>query len=154
MKLAFARALVIAGVTALSASMLAQGQGPRRDGNWQVTVEMEMSGMPQRMPPMTMTQCVTKEEAADPSKAIPQGPAGRGGVPPDCKVSDYKAEGNKVSWSMKCEGQNPMTGTGEFTYVGETYNGTMKMNMENGRGGGPMTMTMKYSGKRLGDCTK
>jgi hypothetical protein len=53
---------------------------------------------------------------------------------------------------MRCEGDNPTTGTGEFVYSGDTYNGTMKMTT--GRGGQPMTMTMKYSGKRLGDCTK
>jgi hypothetical protein len=67
-------------------------------------------------------------------------------------VSDYKTEGNKVSWSMRCEGDNPMTGTGEIVYSGDTYLGTMKMTT--GRGGQPMAMTMKYSGKRLGDCTK
>jgi hypothetical protein len=144
--------LALAGLLALGTTIAAQGQGPRRDGNWQVTMEMEMPGMPQGMPPMTMTQCVTKEEAADPSKAIPRNPNGRGAMPPDCKVSDYKTVGNKVSWSMKCEGQNPMTGSGEFTYTGDTYTGVMKMNME--RNGQPMAMTMKYTGKRLGDCTK
>jgi len=53
---------------------------------------------------------------------------------------------------MRCEGDNPMTGTGEIVYSGDTYLGTMKMTT--GRGGQPMAMTMKYSGKRLGDCTK
>ena len=79
-------------------------------------------------------------------------PQGRGAVPGNCKSSDYKSEGNKVTWSMRCEGENPMTGTGEFVYSGDTYTGTMKMT--SGRGGQPMTMTMTYSGKRLGDCTK
>jgi hypothetical protein len=49
---------------------------------------------------------------------------------------------------MRCEGDNPMTGTCEIVYSGDTYLGTMKMTT--GRGGQPM----KYSGKRLGDCTK
>jgi Protein of unknown function (DUF3617) len=136
---------------AISVSLLAQMPG-RRDGNWQVTIEMEMAGMPQRMPPMTVTQCITKEQASDPSKLVPQAPGGRGGLPPDCKMSDMKTEGNKVSWTMKCEGQNAMTGSGEFTYTADAYTGTMKMNVE--RGGQPMAMTMKYAGKRLGDCTK
>jgi hypothetical protein len=124
--------------------------GPRRDGNWQVTMEMNMPGMPQGMPPMTMTQCVTKAEAEDPSKLVPQG--GRGGPPPECKVTDQKIDGNKITWSMRCEGANPMTGTGEFVYSGDSYVGTMQMTT--GRGGQPMTMTMKYTGKRLGDCVK
>ena len=38
------------------------------------------------------------------------------------------------------------------TFTGDTYTGTMKMDMA--RGGQPMAVTMKYNGKRLGDCTK
>jgi hypothetical protein len=144
----FAAALIAAAV--VSGSLLAQAPGVRRDGNWQVTMELNIPGMPQGMPPMTMTQCITKEQAADPSKLVPQG-AGRG-LPPDCKISDMKTEGNKTSWSMKCEGQTAMNGTGEFTFVGDTYTGLIKMDTD--RGGQPATMTMKYSGKRLGDCTQ
>jgi Protein of unknown function (DUF3617) len=137
----------IALTIGLSASLLAQHAGPRRDGRWEVKMEMDMPGMPQGMPPMTTTQCITPDEAKDPQKAMPQGGrGGRGGG--DCKVSDYKVDGNKVSWSMRCEGREPMTGTGEFVYEGDSYTGTIKMD----RGGQPMTM--KYSGKRLGDCTK
>jgi hypothetical protein len=139
---------------AVSVSLLAQG--PRRDGNWEVTMTMEMAGMPQgmSMPPIKTTQCITPEEAKDPAKTVPQRPAGRGGAanPDDCKVSDYKQDGNKISWAMKCEGAQPMAGTGEFIYTGDTYTGTMKMDMA--RGGQPMAVTMKYNGKRLGDCTK
>ena len=40
-----------------------------------------------------------------------------------------------------------MTGTVEFVYSADSYVGTMKMTT--GRGGQPMTMTMKYAGKRL-----
>jgi hypothetical protein len=106
---------------------------------------MSMPGVP-NMPETTFKQCVTPGEANDPSKAMP--PQGRGRGPSDCKVSDYKAEGNKVSWSMKCEGAQPMAGTGEFVYAGDTYDGTMKMDM------GGRSMEMKYRGKRLGDCNK
>ena len=147
MKLAAAASTAFLLVTL---SLTAIAQSPRRDGNWQVTMEMSVPGMPQKMPPMTLTQCLTPEDAKDPTKLAPQG--GRGATPSNCKVSDYKEQGNKVTWSMRCEGDNPMTGTGEFVYTGATYVGTMNMTTE--RGGQPMTMTMKYSGKRLGDCVK
>jgi hypothetical protein len=137
-------------VAAVSGSLLAQTPGARRDGNWQVTLEMEIPGLPQGMPPMTVNQCITKEQAADPSKLVPQG-AGRG-MPPDCTVSDMKTEGNKTSWSMKCDGQTAMTGTGEITFNADTYIGLMKITTD--RGGQPMTMNMKYTGKRIGDCDK
>ena len=48
---------------------------------------------------------------------------------------------------MTCP-KDQMTGSGEFLYAGDTYTGTMKMHA---RG---QEMTMKYTGKRLGDCTK
>jgi hypothetical protein len=41
-----------------------------------------------------------------------------------------------------------MSGSGEVVYSGATFEGLMKMVH------GGQTMTMKYSGKRLGDCTK
>jgi len=49
---------------------------------------------------------------------------------------------------MKCEGQDAMTGTGEITYGVGSYDGWMKMTTSKGE------MTMKYTGKRLGDCVK
>ena len=145
----------LAAVLALSAAVLAQG--PRRDGKWEVTTQMEMAGMPagRGMPAMTATQCITKEQADDPQKMTPQPPQ-RGGAQSDCKVSDYKMVGNKASWTMKCTTPQAVDGTGEMTYGDGTYEGTMTMNMTMARGGQsmPMQMTMKMNGKRLGDCTQ
>lgn len=141
----------LAGVLALSAAVFAQG--PRRDGRWEVTTQMEMAGMPggRGMPAMTATQCITKEQVDDPQKMTPQPPQ-RGGGQNDCKVSDYKVAGNKVTWTMKCTTPQEIDGTGDVTYGTDTYEGTMTMNMA--RGGQTMQMTMKMNGKRLGDCTQ
>jgi hypothetical protein len=151
---------VQAGVLALAVAgtaVLAAQAGPRRDGNWEITIDMQMPGMPNMpagmtMPPMKTTQCITKADAADPAKAIPARPQRGGGPPSDCTVSDYKTEGNKVSWSMVCTGANPMSGTGEMTYGADSYTGVM--NMHGQQAGLPMAVAMKYSGKRLGDCEK
>jgi hypothetical protein len=142
-------------VVALAAGAAAQDSGPRRDGNREVTMEMQMPNMPNMptgfsMPPMKTTQCITPADAADPTRAMP--PRGERGRAGECKVSDYKAVGNKVTWNMVCTGAEPMSGTGEFIYNTDSYTGTMVMNMA--RGGQGMAMTMKYTGKRLGDCTK
>src|SRR5262245_32443562 len=108
-----------AALVALSVAAFAQG--PRRDGNWEVQMQMEMPGMPAGMPPLTSTHGVTPEEAKDPSKLVPQGRGGRGRGRgnQDCTVTDQKVDGNKLTWSMKCEGEMPMTGTGEFVYAGD-----------------------------------
>jgi len=140
--------LAIAVVLGLTLPLVAQEV--RRDGNWEVKVEMSMPNMPtMNMPPMTMNQCITKEEAADPQKMVP--PSGRGNAPSDCKMSDYKVAGNKVTFTVTCPSQNSSM-SGEFLYGADKYDGTMKMDMA--RGGQTMTMNMKYSGKRLGDCVK
>ena len=87
------------------------------------------------------------EDAADPLKSMPQGRGGRG-MQGDCKATDYKVDGNKVTSSFKCEGANPVSGTSEFVYSGDSYTGTVKMDV------GGRSMAMKYTAKRLGDCVK
>ena len=67
-------ALLAVGVTLLA-------QGPRRDGRWEVKIEMQMAGM--TMPAQTTTQCLTVAEANDPQKAMPAD--GRGNNSSDCK---------------------------------------------------------------------
>jgi hypothetical protein len=122
-------------------------QGSMRPGQWETTMQMEMPGSPIQMPAMKSARCITPEDAKDPSRSLPTGPQGRGNQKSDCKVSDYKTSGSTVTWKMTCSSPEPMTGTGEMTYTGDTaYNGTMKMDMQ-GRG-----MTMKISGMRVGDC--
>jgi hypothetical protein len=142
-------AVPFAVLVALTAAVLAQG--PRRDGKWEVTTQMEMAGMPagRGMPATTTTQCITKEQADDPQKFAAQ-PPGRGGQN-DCKVSDYKVDGNKVTYSMKCTTPQEMTAAGEMVYGDNKYDGVVKMSMS--RGGQTLDMTMKMTGKRLGDCT-
>jgi hypothetical protein len=130
--------VVLVGAAALAQAPL------RQDGRWEVRMEMSMPGMPMNMPPMTTTQCITAADAKDPQKVMP--PRDPKGGENDCAVSDYRTDGNKVTWSMTCQKPQPMTGKGEMIYSGDSYTGTMTMDM-NG-----MTMSMKYTGKRLGDC--
>jgi hypothetical protein len=117
------------------------GQGPMREGRWEITMQMQMPNMPVQMPPMKNTQCITKEQLQDPSKGLPSASASANN---SCTVSDYKADGNKVIWKMACP---DMTGTGEITFKGDTYDGLMKVTSSQGE------MSMKMSAKRLGDCT-
>ena len=116
---------------------------PVKPGKWQVTMEMDMPGMPMKVPPTTITHCITKEQAENPEATLPK--ASRQG---DCKVSDYKLDGNTVTWNVKCEGKQPMTGSGKITYDSDSYTGTMKMKMQE------TEMTAKYTGKRIGECDK
>ena len=150
---------VAAALAAISATALAQGPGPRRDGNWEIKMTIDTAGMPNMpagmtIPAITTTQCITKEMANDPKNAVPtpQMGRGRGQAPANCMMVDSKMEGNTFTFSMKCDPPNAMTMSGQFVYGTDSYEGTMKADID--RGGQPTTMNMKYSGKRLGDCDK
>jgi len=121
-------------------------QSTMREGSWEIKAQMEMPGMPMKMPETTMTQCITPEQAKSPSSALP-GPSGK---PNDssCKATDQKIDGNTVTWKMSCSAPQSMTGEGRIVFSGDSYTGTMTMTTQQG------TMNMKYSGKRLGDCKK
>jgi hypothetical protein len=127
---------------------VAVAQGPMRPGRWDTTMQMQMAGSPIQMPEMKSSRCVTPEDAKDPSRSLPTGPEGRGGQKSDCKMADYKTSGNTVTWKMVCSQPQAMTSTGEMTFTDDSYTGTMKMDSPQG------PMTMKLSGKRVGDCTK
>ena len=114
------------------------GSGPDfREGNWEITVEIEMPGMNMKMPGTTYTQCMKKE------RPVPQNDQPN----QQCDVKDVKTMGNTVSWTMVCK--NPggtMTGRGKISYEKEQMSGTMTME---GQG---MQMISTYSGRRTGPC--
>ncbi len=114
------------------------GSGPDfREGEWEVTVETEMVGMPMKMPPMTYTQCMTK------SDPIPQ----NNQQDQQCHVIDMKTQGNTVTWNMTCDGSAArMAGEGKITYEKDRMNGTMKMTAEG------MQMITHFKGHYLGAC--
>lgn len=120
-----------------------------KDGLWEITMKMDMPGMPAGMKPQVMRQCITKKDLEDPRKTAPSG-----GDPRDnrCQMTDYKMQGNTASWNMACKGEDAMTGSGTATYSGTSYTGTNRMTMK--RGGQVQTMTMQYSGRHLGECKK
>jgi uncharacterized protein DUF3617 len=112
--------------------------GPMKPGKWQVTVATTVAGMDDAVPPTTVTECITDEEAAK-----PQPPAtGQGS---DCKVSDYAVNGNVITWSISCPNEQ-LTGSGTMTFSGESYSGSTKMKI------GDANITQKLTGKRLGGC--
>jgi hypothetical protein len=128
----FALILLCAAGTAHSAGV------DMKDGNWEISTETTMVGMP--MPPMAnkSTFCLTQEELVPKSEKDKE-----------CKIVSQKITGNTVSWRMECKKGE---GEGEISYRGTTYNGFFKMKMvEDGQ---TMNMNMKLAGKYLGPCPK
>jgi hypothetical protein len=102
---------------------------------WEMSVTVNMAGMPMAMPSQTMKQCLPKNWAQQPM-ADPNSK--------DCKFTDYKLVGNKATWRMQCS--SGMTGSGEMTHTSDSMTGTTTMTT----GQGAMTQTMV--GKRVGTC--
>jgi hypothetical protein len=109
-----------------------------REGLWEITSRVEMPGMPIAIPPTIMKHCYSKTDVADQKKVIAR--------QQDCKVTDMKTSGNKVSWTMKCTGKQAATMTGETVFGGDSYTSIMHMKAEG------HDMTTKVKGKRIGDC--
>jgi hypothetical protein len=138
------KASVLTSVFSILAVVAVSAQNPMRPGRWEVTMQMQMTNMPLQMPEMKSARCVTADELEDPQRAVPNASSNPANA---CKVSDYKTTGSTVTWKVACAPPQEMTGTGEMTFVGDTYTGLMKMVTQQG------AMVMKMSGKRLGDCT-
>jgi len=127
---------LLAGALLSVASPL-QAADSMKPGLWEITTSMEMPGMPFQPPPQTVRHCYTPQEV----KEQP--------VPKDeqCKVTDLKSSGSKVSWKLECTGEAAGKGEGEITYQGDSaYEGKSRMQTQR------MTMSMKYKARRLGDC--
>jgi hypothetical protein len=122
--------LTLIAATAALLLPLAATAGPMKAGKWQVTVETPQGNH-------SIERCVTKEEADN-----PQPPKMKND---DCKIENYKVDGNVVTWKVTCPATG-MTLEGKNTYTGDTFTGETHMKM------GEREMTQKSSGKYLGAC--
>jgi hypothetical protein len=143
--------LLLALVCAFAFALPSFGaDNPQKPGRWEITTDIDMPGMPMKIPPTTRTVCVTKEDIEkNPERTIPKPQKRGGGEREDCKISDYKVDKNTVSWTVKCEGEHPLTGNGKMTYEAESFNGVTEMKM------GDREMKVVMKGKFLGgECSK
>jgi hypothetical protein len=109
-------------------------------GKWTVDVTVTVENAPIKLPPKSITQCVTPEQAANP---VPLEDSGDG----QCKMSNYKIDGKVVTWSVYCDKQK-MSGHGSITFAsdGDSYEGVVAMTSES------VKLNQTLRGKRVGDC--
>lgn len=109
------------------------------EGEWKITVNFDMPGMPMQMPPITYNQCITKDNPI-PKKDKPN---------QTCETKSVTVKNNTISWTTECTNRGgAMSGKGTITYKKDTMSGTMTMTME----GQEMKIESQYTGQRLGDC--
>ena len=104
---------------------------------WETTSQMNMEGAPISLPATTVKVCSFKEWKEPPGGSDKQR---------NCKSSNMKVTGNKVTWDVQCTGP-AMTGTGEILRQGtDAYSGAIKFMSQQGN------MTIKLTGKKIGGC--
>ena len=137
-------AIAVASSTAVAQMM---GQAPRTfiagsgpDDMWEVTTRMEMSGM--SMPGQSSQICIKKGRNV-----------GEGSVPKrdNCKVTQMQTTGNKTTFAMECQGEEPMSVRGETTATPTSFDS--RMSMKGTKKGSDLEMTMASTGRKIGACT-
>jgi hypothetical protein len=128
--------LVVVSLFLLSGTALAGGPN-MKEGLWEVTVKMEMAGMPMQMPAQKFTQCLKKEDMVPQQKDPSQ----------QCKMTNIDVKGDTVTWVIECKGpEGPMRGNGRVTYKGDTFDGFLNVKQAD------MEVTQRMSGKLIGPC--
>jgi hypothetical protein len=115
-------------------------KGPNmKEGMWEVTIRMEVPGMPVQMSPQTYTQCLTKREALPQRRESDQ----------NCKIVKQDIKGDTVSWVVECKtSEGTAVSDGRLTYKGDTFEGVIQMTQ------GSMKATQRLSGRWIGKCNE
>ena len=126
--------LVVVALPTLAEKPAAPAPAGKEPGElWENTVQM--TGMGMAMPPQTSKACRPKTAWSEPPMADKNH---------ECEMLDVKSSPGKMSWSMRCKGNPPTTGTGEITFDGQdAFKGTVTMKTAEGE------MLMKLSGRNL-----
>jgi hypothetical protein len=128
-------------------------------GEWEMKMEVvnvKVEGLPEGVADGMKSQaggtnrtCMTPEEAK-----APKGDIFTGDNAANCKSEGFKWEGGRIAGKTTCAGQG---GTGQTVmtmdgrYTPQSIDMTMKSDTE--MMGKAMTMEMRVSGKRVGECT-
>jgi hypothetical protein len=128
-------------------------------GEWEMKMEVvnvKVEGLPEGVADGMKSQagginrtCMTPEEAK-----APKGDIFAGDKSANCKSEGFKWEGGRIEGKTTCAGQG---GTGQTVmtmdgrYTPQSIDMTMKSDTE--MMGKAMTMEMRVSGKRVGECT-
>jgi transcriptional regulator of met regulon len=133
-------ALALSLPLALPLSAVA-ADGP--DDLWEITMKMEMAGMPMSMPAQTNTVCTPKGSPDD--RMVP--------MDKSCKLIEQKRTASRLTFRYTCKDERSIyTGSGEMEFQGkDAYKG--KMHAVGMMEGEQVDMTNTWSGKRLGNCT-
>ena len=141
------RPLRTAALLVLSPLPAAAAAPIMQPGLYEISVQMVMKGMPMQMPASSFRHCITPQDIVD-GKAYASSKDSK-----DCKISNLKQSGDKVSYDFACvmQGHGNMvghsSGSSHATGYAMTTSGRFVPAME-----GMSEFSQKMNAKRLGDC--
>lgn len=129
-------------LAALLAAPLAWAQSDLQAGLWEVSITMSVAGQPATAQPLVMRQCISQQSAQDLLAQL----NGMGA----CSTGDLQQDGGRASWSLTCTGQVELDATGEATFAGDSFNGSMAGQI--GMGEQKLPFAQDFSARRVGEC--
>ena len=127
----------------LSAVCLPAAAQTMEPGNWLFTSTITSSLLPQPQT-TTSTQCVSKEDASDPTRFTGSGQTA------NCKVTPGSRSSDSYNWTVSCPDQG-MRGAGTARFGRGSIDSEMQMTIETG--GQKMEMQTRTAGRLQGPCT-
>lgn len=129
-------------------------KGKMKDGLYEITTSMDMSGMPgmpqgMKMSGVTTQKCISRDSMENGSGMFGQ-QGQQDEMSKDCTTSNFNMSGDTATYRIVCTGKNKMEMDGSVTLTGNGYNGANKMKMK--QDGQDMNMTANFVGKYLGAC--
>jgi len=129
----------------MSTAALADDISP---GSWQIMMETRVPAEPGFAPPaFQLTQCLTAEDARDPSRVL-------GGVSnpgaSGCNYTDKSYSGNTFTFAMTCGGGYGIKASGRIAFTANSMDGTIQSTAT--VAGKPVETQNKISARRLGSC--
>jgi hypothetical protein len=122
--------------------------GDIEPGLWELTMETSVPATPDfSMPPNTVSQCLTDQDAEDPSGVL--GSVANPGAS-DCTFSEKSYSGNTLHFRMQCAGTLGMQTQGDVTYSATSIAGNLVTSAN--VLGEATELRSKISGRRIGDC--
>ena len=111
-------------------------------GEWQITSTMTSPMLPKPQV-VTRTECISKEDAEDPTHFSGRDQA------QGCKVTPVARTPESYSWTVSCP-QQGMSGDGKLRFARGTVEGEVRMTVD--MQGQKLEMFSRTSGRRLGPC--
>ena len=117
-------------------------------GSWQITMETRVPAEPGfAPPPFQLTQCLTADDARDPSRVL--GTVSNPGAT-GCNYTDKSYSGNTFTFAMTCGGGYGIKASGSVSFTANSMDGAIHSTAN--IGGKSVETQNKISARRLGNC--